>query len=109
MIIIFGQKVNITGYVYRLYDFEDTQFVIARDMLINSNNQSLVVGFLCDYKKGVDYKDGTWINITGRITKGNYHGDIPVLEIVEINPCDKPNDEFVYPPNNTYIPTSVIF
>lgn len=104
-----GQMVNITGYVYRLYDFEDTQFVIARNMLISSDNQSLVVGFLCNYKDGVNLKDGDWVNITGNITKGSYHGDIPVLEITEIKPCEKPNDEFVYPPDDTYVPTSVIY
>lgn len=104
-----GQKVNITGYVYRLYDFETTQFVIARDMIISSDQQSLVVGFLCNYKKAADFEDGTWVNITGKITKGNYHGDIPILEITEMKQCDKPNDEFVYPPDDTYIPTSVIY
>ena len=104
-----GQKVNITGYVYRLYDFEDTQFVIARNMLISSDNQALVVGFLCNCKDGVNFKDGDWVNITGTITKGNYHGDIPIIEITQINSCDKPSDEFVYPPDNTYIPTAVIY
>ena len=104
-----GQKVTITGYVYRLYDFEDTQFVIARNMLISSNNHTLVVGFLCNCKSGINFKNGDWVNIIGIITKGNYHGDIPVIEITQIKACDKPNDEFVYPPDETYIPTSVIY
>ena len=104
-----GQKVNITGYVYRLYDFEDTEFVIARNMLISSDNHSLVVGFLCNCKGKVDFKDGDWVNITGTISKGNYHGDIPIIEITQIKACDKPNDEFVYPPDDTYIPTAIIY
>ena len=70
-----GQILNITGYVYRLYDFESTQFVIARNMLISSDNQTLVVGFLCNCKSGINFKDGDWINVTGTITKGYYHGN----------------------------------
>ena len=104
-----GQKVNITGYVYRLYDFEDTQFVIARNMRISSDNKSLVVGFLCNCKNGTEFKDGNWVNITATITKGNYHGEIPILEIIEIKACEKPNDEYVYPPDENYIQTSVIY
>ncbi len=100
-----NQKVSITGYVYRVYDFNDTQFVIARDMIINNNNETLVVGFLCTYKSAIEFEDKSWVNITGTITKGDYHGDIPVIEINKINSCSKPEDEYVYPPDDTYIPT----
>ena len=30
-----GMKVNFTGYIYRVLDFKDEQFVISRDMFIN--------------------------------------------------------------------------
>ena len=103
-----GQKISFSGYVYRVYDFNNTQFVLARNMLIN-NNQSVVVGFLCSYKDAAQFQDGSWVNITGKITKGDYHGEIPLIEIIEMNSCDKPKDEFVSPPDDTYIPTSVLF
>jgi uncharacterized membrane protein YcgQ (UPF0703/DUF1980 family) len=45
-----GQQIHFIGYVYRVYDFTDTQFVLARNMLISTDNQTLVVGFLCNYK-----------------------------------------------------------
>lgn len=104
-----GQKITFTGYVYRVYDFNETQFVLARNMIISSDNQSVVVGFLCNYKDANNFGDNTWVNITGKITKGDYHGDIPVIEITEIKACDKPTDEFVYPPDETFIPTSALF
>lgn len=67
-------KVHFTGYVYRLIDFDETQFVLARDMIINENtSQSLVVGFLCSSKTASNFKDGTWVQVTGTITKGNYY------------------------------------
>ena len=104
-----GQKIHFTGYVYRVYDFKETQFVLARNMVVSSDNQTVVVGFLCDYKNASEFSDNTWVDITGKITKGNYHGDIPIIEITEMKQIDKPVDEYVYPPDDTYIPTSALF
>lgn len=104
-----GQKISFTGYIYRVYDFSETEFVLARNMVISSDNQSLVVGFLCNHKDATKYADGTWVTITGKIMKGDYHGTIPIIEITSMKECDKPADEFVYPPDDTYIPTSALF
>lgn len=104
-----GQEISFTGYVYRVYDFNKTQFVLARNMKVSTDNQTLVVGFLCNYNKASDFSDNTWVNITGKITKGDYHGDIPVIEIKEMKACSKPADEYVYPPDDTFIPTNALF
>lgn len=103
-----GQSINFTGYVYKINDFNDSEFVLARDMLINSDSQSVVVGFLCSYDKANDFKAGTWVNVTGEIIKGYYHNEIPVIDITKIEETQEPEDAFVYPPDGTYIPTSVI-
>ena len=103
-----GQQINFTGYVYKLYDLKDTEFVLARDMLINSDSQSVVVGFLCSSKDAKNYPEGSWVNITGTIIKGYYHNEIPVIDINKIEKVEKPQDEFVYPPDDMFIPTSVI-
>lgn len=105
-----GQTISFTGYVYRNSDFGANQFVLARDMKTSSeNNKTLIVGFLCECKDFQKYSDGDWIKITGKIKKGNYHGEIPILEILEINEAEEPEDSIVTPPDNTYIPTAVIF
>ena len=104
-----GQKIHFTGYVYRVYDFSETQFVLARNMKVTSDNQTLVVGFLCNYNEAFKFSDNTWVEITGKITKGDYHGDIPVIEIEEIQSCNKPQDDLVTPPDDLYIPTSALF
>lgn len=104
-----GQKISFTGYVYRVYDFSETEFVLARNMVISSDSQTLVVGFLCNYKEASKFADGTWVTITGKITKGDYHGTIPIIEIANMKTVDKPKDELVYPPDDTYIPTSALF
>ena len=101
-----NMKINFTGYVYRILDLKENQFVLARNMIISSDFNYVVVGFLCEYDDIKNFKDGTWVNVTGYITKGDYHGDMPILKVTEIKAVDKPNDECVYPPDENYIPTS---
>ena len=103
-----GMKIKFTGYVYRVFDFSDEQFVIARDMFINEDkNQSVVVGFLCESKDVKGFKDGEWVEIIGTIEKGKYHNsEIPVIKITEIKSTTQPDMPYVMPPSDTYIPTS---
>ena len=103
-----GVNINFTGYVYRVLDLKENQFVLARNMIISSDFQSVVVGFLCEYDGAKDFEDGTWIELTGEIKKGDYHGDMPIVKVTEIKRVDKPNEESVYPPDESYIPTSGI-
>lgn len=106
-----GMKITFTGYIYRLIDFKEEQFVIARDMFINeSKTQSVVVGFLCQYKNADNFGDGEWVNITGTIEKGKYHNEeIPIVKVTDVQKAIEPENSFVNPPSNTYIPTSGIF
>lgn len=105
-----GKKICFSGYIYRLSDFKENEFVLARDMIISSDMQTLIVGFLCDCKNIKEFENETWVEITGKITKGNYHGDIPVIKIIKINRIEKPSEDiYVYPPDDTYVPTSNIF
>ena len=101
-----GQKIKFSGYVYRIIDFTEKEFVLARNMVVSSDFQTVVVGFLCNYDKAKDFEDGTWIEITGTITKGAYHGEMPIVDIENIQKTEKPSDENVYPPDDDYIPTS---
>lgn len=105
-----GQKIKFSGFVYRVYDLTQEQFVLGRNMIISSDFQTVVVGFLCHYKKAIEFADNVWVELEATITKGSYHGsDMPILEITSIKQIEKPNDEYVYPPDENYIPTSSIF
>lgn len=103
-----GMKIKFTGYVYRLIDFKDEQFVLARDMFINEEqSQSIVVGFLCQYKAAKNFKDAEWVELTGVIEKGKYHNqEIPIIKVMDIVQIDAPESPFVMLSSNTYIPTS---
>lgn len=104
-----GQQICFSGYVYRNVDFSESQFVLARDMIMDNTTNKLIVGFLCSSKEAKNFSNGTWVEIVGEITKGNYHGEIPILKITQIKQINKPNDEFTYPPDATYIPTGIIY
>ena len=78
-------------------------------MIISSDNNTVIVGFLCDSSnssiKATEFKEGTWVEVEGEIKKGNYHGDIPIIEIKNMKKTNIPRDEFVYPPSDSYIST----
>ena len=95
-----GSNVNITGYVYRLPDFKDNQFVLARTMLINSNSQAVVVGILSESDCAKKFNDYCWVEVSGQIEKGNYFGELPILKITDIKETKTPEDEFVYEPTD---------
>lgn len=78
-------------------------------MVINSKNQTVVVGFLCKSECAKDFKDNEWIKITGEIAKGYYYGDIPILNITDIEKIQKPENAIVNPPSDNYVPTAVIY
>lgn len=101
-----GTKIKFTGFVYRLYDFTDDQFVLGRQMIISTDMQAVIVGFLCHLNGAGQYKDGAWVEVEGTITRGDYHGEIPVVEINNIKEVKAPSDEYVYPPDESYVPTS---
>ena len=101
-----GQKIRFSGYIYRVYDLQNTEFILARDMIINSDLDTLIVGFLCNSENASNFEDGTWVNVVGEIKKGYYHGDIPIIDIIQMEKITKPADTNVYPPDDFYIPTS---
>lgn len=95
-----GKTVKIVGYVYRLPDFSDSEFVVARTMIVDSNNTAVVVGMLSECQNAKNFSTGTWIEVTGNIKKGNYNGEIPILEISNIKTIKAPENEFVYLPTD---------
>lgn len=103
-----GQKIKFVGYIYRLYDFTDEQFVLARDMIVSSDFQTVVVGFLCQSNIASNFEDNTWVEVTGSISKGYYYGNIPIIDIENITEVSEPTDEYVYPPDDSFVLTSTV-
>lgn len=92
-----NKKISFTGYIFKANDFTETQFVTARDMLI-SDSEFRIVGFLCNYKNAKKFEDNMWVNVDGIVTKGDYNGEIPIIEVKNMKKITTPNEVFVYPP-----------
>ena len=103
-----GQKIKFVGYVYRMYDFTNEQFVLARNMIVSSDFQTVVVGFLCHSTIASNFEDGCWVEVEGTITKGEYYGEMPIVEVEKINEAQTPTDEYVYPPDDSFVTTSTV-
>ena len=104
-----GQKISFDGYIYKLDNFNDNQFVLARDMDIG-NNQTLIVGFLCEANNISEFEQYSWVTISGEITKGYYNNaEIPIITVSEIKNSEKPDITSVPLPDSEYVPTSVIY
>ncbi len=94
-----GTKIKTSGYVFRVKDLTENQFVIARDMLINEK-ESQIVGFLCEYPKASEVLNNEWVSAEGTLYVGNYHGPMPILKLTKIKSIPKINSPFVSPPTD---------
>lgn len=104
-----GQKISFTGYIYKLNNFNEKQFVLARDMDIG-NNQTLIVGFLCECENLKGYAESSWVKIEGEITKGYYNEDyIPIIKVTKIENTSMPANPNVPMPDDSYVPTALIY
>lgn len=105
-----GQKISYTGYVYRVADIKENEFILARDMIVsNSPKQTLVVGFLSTCDNAKDFENNSWVTITGTIEKGEYLGEVPIIKISSIEKVAKPETVEVPMPDEYYVPTAVIY
>lgn len=104
-----GKNFKFSGFIYRIYDFSDNQFILAREMITNPISESqaevVIVGFLCDYPGASSFADNTWVEIEGTVSKGYYHSEIPILKITSIKNTNCPEDPYVYPPDEGYAET----
>ena len=91
-----GKTVKLSGYIFTLPDFKETNFVCGRDMLLDGDEK--VVGFLCEYEKAKDFTEGEWIEITGTFEKGYYMTDMPVIKVNTITKITAPPNTFVEAP-----------
>jgi len=105
-----GKKIRYSGFVHKLYDFKENQFVLAREMFTSpiSGNQAevVIIGFLCEYKDAASFDEKTWVEVEGEITEGFYHSKVPVIKVTSIKQIDCPQMPFVNPPDGGFVQTS---
>ena len=104
-----GQKISFDGYIYKVNDFPENRFILARDMTI-TENQSVIIGFLSEYNNLADFNEFDWVKITGTINKTIYNKEqVPLLIIESIEKIIEPKNSAVPKPSNDYVETAVIY
>ena len=56
------------------------------------------LGYLCRYKEEFPYQNRDWVEVTGRMAvekHAAYKGKGPVMHVISIGPCEKPQQEVV--------------
>jgi len=96
-----GKDFCITGFVYRMPDLNENEFIIARTMIIDSGSTdatAVIAGIMAKCDKIKSFENNAWVKCTGKIIKGNYatKGEIPILEITSIERANEPENLFVY-------------
>jgi len=93
-----GQKIQISGYIYKNNTFNTNQFVIGRTMVACCTADASLVGLMCEYKEDQKLNNDEWYVVTGQINKVDFDGmSIPGIEVTRMEKINKPVNEYVYP------------
>lgn len=93
-----GKTVKLSGFIFKLPDFEDNYFVCGRNMLLDGDEK--VVGFLCTYDEDVTLAENEWIEIEGEFVKGFYVSDMPVIKVSKLTKIPAPANTYVDAPSS---------
>lgn len=62
-----GQKVVITGFVYKNSDFKNNEFKVARYLPSNCADDAYVLGLMCRTENATDFKRDEWVTVKGTL------------------------------------------
>ncbi|WP_431800566.1 TIGR03943 family putative permease subunit [Halobacillus andaensis] len=94
-----GKEITMTGFVFREDGFPEDRMVVGRFGISCCVADGGVYGILVqsNEKDFNQYKDDTWVEITGTIKKIEHNDwDLPMIEPTEINKIEIPNEPYVY-------------
>lgn len=97
-----GQKINITGFVYKDETTSKNEFVVGRLMIICCAADSEITGLLCNFENASSFKTDQWVTVTGTIGKTShmYAGEskeIPFIKVEKVGLAEKPTMPYIYP------------
>lgn len=88
-----GKTIKISGFVFKMPDFNEKYFVCGRNTIIN--NEDTIAGFLCEHKTASKLIENEWVEITGVIIKGQYNTTMPVIKVGNIKKITAPANTYV--------------
>ncbi len=94
-----GKNVRVRGMVFRASNVPKGYFVISRRAMTCCADDIQVVGILVRSPEEGRFKDGDWVEVTGKIItekQSAYKGEGPVLTAASIQPAEPAASELVY-------------
>ncbi len=93
-----GKKIEISGFVYRLEDLKEDQFVVGRFAMSCCSADASPYGVLVHFPKAVNYAKDEWVKISGTIQKATYaENEIFAVKAVKVEKISAPESPYVYP------------
>ena len=95
-----GKTIKVQGFYYTLADFDKNFFICGRYMV--DGNSTKVAGFMSMYDGVMSLEENEWIEVTGKIIKGNYNGEIPVIKVDTITKIPAPANMYIEQKNSNH-------
>ena len=95
-----GKTIKVQGFYYTLADFDKNFFICGRYMV--DGNSTKVAGFMSMYDGVMSLEENEWIEVTGKIIKGNYNGEIPVIKVETITKIPAPANMYIEQKNSNH-------
>lgn len=92
-----GKTVKISGFIFRMPDFDENTFVVGKNIVYNSEDS--VAGFMCLSNDAKNFKDNEWVSVSGIIVKGKYVSDMPIIQVGNIKKIETPKNTFINNPS----------
>lgn len=97
------EPVSLVGFIYRDKNFTGDEFLISRLLMVFCIADTQVVGVPANYPGISEYEQGTWVKVSGRLTKKilpetNAYGLdwTPAIVIDQLEPTSEPANSYLY-------------
>jgi len=92
-----GLPVDIVAFVYREPDMPETQFMAARFTLSCCVADAFAVGMPVESENALEWADGAWVRIQGRLSVGEFRGaQVPIIIPDSIEETEIPQNPYLY-------------
>lgn len=93
------KKITYTGTVMKKkFSGRKDELAVVRMVMVCCAADLSPSGFICRYDRAFELENNSWQTIMGFISvETSEEGDFPLLEILDIKPSKKPDQEYLYP------------
>ncbi|MDQ2087637.1 TIGR03943 family protein [Herbivorax sp. ANBcel31] len=93
-----GKEIEVVGFVFRMDDFNESEFVPARFIMTCCAADMQPGGFLCRYENASQFEDAEWVKVIGTVEQITFRDQpMPVIVAHSVEHTEKPDNEYVYP------------